>query len=1236
MHIKKLEIAGFKSFVDRTVIPFDHDVIGIVGPNGCGKSNIVDAIRWCMGEQSAKHLRGKAMEDVIFNGSESRGPHGFAEVTIVFDNTNTDYAASLPPEVRDYPEIAITRRLFRDGTSEYLVNKTQVRLRDITDIFLGTGVGTKAYSIIEQGRVGQIVSARPVDRRLFLEEAAGITKYKHRRKQAERKLELTHHNLQRLADIVSEIDRTRSSLRRQAAKAERFVRYREELDELVLHEASHRLLEMIVMERATGAALDVAREQAGATRGALEEHDGSLAAARLEAQQIEQRADQASRQAFEADNELTTLSGEIQRTTDRLGHLSEREQAAQRELAEVCDRLERARAEGAEVWARLEGLEEAQRSRSESAEAEDLALAELHAGLTRASEATATLQRALAEARTEAARATTRLEALAEQVSAGRARLERLTAEREALAGEHAELAAREQALTQGVAELAEGRRISAEQRATLEAALPSLRTQARESEQELERARNELSQRKNRLRALEELHRRLEGVGQGARALLAGADGQVLGLVADRIEAPEELTDAFASLLGDRLQSVIVDHPEQGLALLDGLKSSGRGRATLLPARPRFVAGGPGQVSHPKLLGRLLDRLTYLAEDEALAQALVGDAWLTESATDALLVARELPGLIVVALDGTVVRPDGSISGGSRDDVAAGMVEQKHEMRVLTEEVAERSRAVEAQLAAHHELKARLAELSASLDQARQFAHEGELDHIKAEKDLAQARRELGQAAARDGVLGREVDALTSQLEGAGLEEATCRERLALAETEQARATAELERAEAEVSSWRERVAEQTSRLTERKVHLAQVKEQYDSARDALARIQASLLELLGRQLKLNEERLDVAREIGRAAARLMNACEAQRGAQVVAEVAHRELDEARALLEQVRHGLGRREDSLRELRQDLDVQEEAVQRHSMALQRMEIERSHLLRGVRERFRGLELTRVVGDYHRREAPDEEHRRRIDELSKLIDRMGPVNLDAQAEYLDAEQRFVTLNDQKVDIEQAVAELQRAIRHMDKESRRRFKETFDHVNTLFKETFGKLFNGGRGELKLTDPENLLETGVEILAQPPGKKLGNIELMSGGEKALTATALIFSMFRHRPSPFCVLDEVDAPLDEANVARYNEMVRAMTRSSQFILITHIKKTMQSVDHLVGVTMGEPGVSRIVTVKMDKDTASRTENQATLAEKQAAKEARRLRAEQAAEAARQERREAAADDDVAEAEVG
>ncbi|HKO91893.1 MAG TPA: AAA family ATPase, partial [Polyangiaceae bacterium] len=341
MHIKKLEISGFKSFVDRTTIHFDHDVIGIVGPNGCGKSNIVDALRWCMGEQSAKHLRGRSMDDVIFSGSESRPAHGLAEVILTFDNSDVAYAASLPEAYRDYPEIAVARRLYRDGTSEYLINGTQVRLRDITELFLGTGVGTKAYSIVEQGRIGQIVSARPEDRRMFLEEAAGVTKYRQRRKQAERKLDATKQNLLRITDIVSEIDRNRNSLKRQAAKAERFVRYREEVEDLSLHQASHRWLELTVVRASEFERRTTLASRSEELRQEVTTRDTEIGRARSEAASVEARAEAASRRAYEADNRVATLQSEFARGRDRLTHLEERLQSSSQTCKELEGRRER-------------------------------------------------------------------------------------------------------------------------------------------------------------------------------------------------------------------------------------------------------------------------------------------------------------------------------------------------------------------------------------------------------------------------------------------------------------------------------------------------------------------------------------------------------------------------------------------------------------------------------------------------------------------------------------------------------------------------------------------------------------------------------------------------------------------------------------------------------------------------------------------------------------------------------
>src|SRR6187402_1482387 len=1193
MHIKKLEITGFKSFVDRSVIHFDHDIVGIVGPNGCGKSNIVDAIRWCLGEQSAKHLRGRAMEDVIFNGSESRGPNGMAEVTLTFDNADPSYAESLPIEYRDYPEIAITRRLFRDGTSEYLINKTQVRLRDITELFLGTGVGTKAYSIVEQGRIGQIVSARPEDRRMFLEEAAGVTKYKQRRKQAERKMELTRQNLLRINDIVSEIDRTRASLKRQVAKAERFIEYRKELDDLVLHDASHRLLELIVTERVESDGFSAANERSQGARGGLREADVLLDAAREEALSIEIRADEASRSAFEADNEVSSLLADLERSRDRLTHLTERLDAVQTELEINEVRSNGLREEREALAARVAELSGDERAREADAMSEIEALSGLQAEEAQASEEVHALRRQAGDLTARSAAAEARLDGIAQRLVEARVRNDRLAAERDKLTGELSDCLARKQALEYSVAEL--------------EVELTGLRGRTLESERGVDSVKNELGSKRNRLRALEDLHRRLEGVGGGARALLSKkGDPRVLGMVADRIQAPEHLTHALAGLLGPRLSCIVVSDAHAQVDLLAELRQGERGRADVIAARPPYIAGGGRGFweGDAQVVGRLADQLSYAEADEALVRALIGEAVLVNSASDAVAVVGRYPGVTAVALDGTVAHPGGVVSGGTGDEMASAMLDQKREMNVLTVEVERLEKEYEKLSTDHNALRARIAEVSTALDRARQEAHQGELAHVTAEKDLARTAAEIERHENRQDSLDLELAEISHSLEAATGAESGSRNELDTVRAELDGLQHSLARSEATAASWREQVSSQAALVTERKVRLAQVREQAEAARVAGERITTTLDELEARASKLREETLEASVSYGETAARIMLAREARMSASERAKVAHAELDLAKGQLDSVRHTLGSKEAELKGLRDELELVDEAVRKHEMAVQRIAIEREHLLNTVREKFRGLDLRRVVGDYHARTAPDAEHRRRIDELAQLIDRMGPVNLDAKAEHDDAERRFIDLNSQKVDIEKALEELDHAIRHMNKESRRRFKETFEEVNALFKKTFARHFRGGRAELLLTNPDDLLNSGVEIVAQPPGKKLGKIELMSGGEKALTAVSLIFAIFQHRPSPFCILDEVDAPLDEANVARYNESIRSMTASSQFILITHIKKTMQSVDVLYGVTMGEPGVSRIVSVKVNDNAVARSETLSTTTVQQANRE--------------------------------
>jgi chromosome segregation protein len=1196
MRIRKLEISGFKSFVDRTVVHFDTDVVGIVGPNGCGKSNIVDAIRWAMGEQSAKHLRGKSMADVIFNGSEHRGPHGMAEVTLTFENSDPEIAATLPIEYRDYTDIAVTRRLFRDGTSEYLINKTQVRLKDITDLFLGTGVGTKAYSIVEQGKIGLIVSARPEDRRMLIEEAAGITKYKARKKQAELKMDQTRQNLLRVGDIVSEIQRSLASLKRQAAKAERYVAYRKELEDLILHEASHKLLEIIVRRQVEETARGEQGEREQVARTALGAREAELEVVRLAAHTSEDVAEKAQQAAFLADNEVRTNEAEIARSRDKLKHLEERRAAAALEQADLERTIGDLAREKAELEGQLLAVDEEEASESERAIEEHERLEELRYGERTADQEAGELRKQVARAQAAVAGAEATLTGFERRLTEMSQRRAKLEDELGRLRFEGEDLERRRHELARHAVELAEGKRMTADERARLEAEMKLLREQTVDRDKAVDVAKNELSHKRNRLRALEELHARLEGVGQGVKTLLKTKDPSLLGLVADRLEAPAELTAAFAGLLGAELQSIVVADVDRGAALLADLARTKGGRAALVAARPPFVAGAGAAslaVRGEGVIGPLVDRLVYDPADEPLARALVGHAVVVETAADAIRLSRAGADVPLVALDGTVVRPGGRISGGSGDAVAAGMIEQKREMRELHEWVATKSEEVTALLAQQQALRLRLTEVQTALERARTEAHQGELALVTAEKDLRRAEDQIQNADKRRGQVEHDLEEIGEHVERAQGEHEAAREKLDGGHRQRDDAQVALEHAEMLAAEWRERVLGQQSVVTERKVRLARVRERATAMRGTVDRLRRSVDEVGARIRKLDDERTEAAFNAGKAAAVIVLAREKLVTAVSAAHQAHAELTAARQALDDARHALALRDSELKGLRHELSDAAERLGKHEMALQKLAIEHTHLVEGVRDRFRGLELHRVVGDYHKRPLVDQTHRARIQELTELLDRMGPVNVDAVREHAEAEKRYKYYAEQKADLDKALDDLEKAIAQMNRESKKLFKTTFDTVNARFKVLFPKMFRGGQAELRLTNPDDMLETGIEILAQPPGKKLGNIELMSGGEKALTAVSLIFAIFQFKPSPFCILDEVDAPLDEANVARYNEAIRTMTDRSQFILITHIKRTMQSVDILYGVTMQEPGVSKLVSVKVNENASIRTAGQ-------------------------------------------
>lgn len=1190
MKLRKLEIIGFKSFVDRTVIKFDHDVTGVVGPNGCGKSNIVDAIRWCMGEQSAKHLRGRSMDDVIFNGSESRGPHGFAEVTLTFDNSDGEG----PVEYRDYAELAITRRLDRVGNSEYLINKTQVRLKDVTDLFLGTGAGTKAYSIVEQGKVGLIVSSKPEDRRILIEEAAGITKYKSKRKQAERKMELTQQNLLRVGDIVVELEKSLASLQRQAQKADRYLRYKNELDDLVLHEASHKYLGIVAMQKHFDAALDGWTLAASEKKSALVAREAELETLRLAALETEQKLEAAHTAHFAAENEVRALEAEIARAKDQLSAIRAREVDASRELEGIAGERRQLDEEQARHARELDLQRTDEAAATDALAVEETRLAEStqrHLDLDRRLQE---LRRLSADLGAKIASAESALKGFERRRLDIEQRTTKLGNERETLEMQRVELLGRQGELRRQVDELSSGKNTATERRVELEGKLGVLKRDVIESERALDENKHTLQESRSRMHALLEVQSRMEGVGAGVRAIVQRRDEGVLGMLADLVEPPPHLTQSLAAVLEGELTTLVVTDEGKALELAAWLRGEQKGRAVFLPRAGRHLGAVTTQLPEqirPDALGTMADLLRFKPEDEELVRAMLGDVVVATDLDAARRIAdffaasqepaRTQP-RAVVTLEGEVLFADGRIAAGQREEMAAHMLESKRETRELAEVVSRLDVVVSELVARHQSLRASIAETGAALDAARQAEHAGELALVHAEKDLKSVEQHLERSQSRLEQVQIETTDLARQLVEAEAEHAGALAQLEAANTEKTSVDRDTEDAQRAVDSEREVLEACRHVVTDKKVNAARAKEKTRALEGALERLSRSAQELADRETRLNDELLQGARRQGELAGLLFTDKERLHLAIDAAHARKDDLSVARESHEASRAAMQAHEGELKSLRNDAEEAEHTRMEHEMRVRELAIELRNLLEAVRDKFRGLDLARVVGDYHLRDVPGEEHKTRMQELAGLLDRLGAVNLDARREHDEAQARHTMYTTQRADLEKALADLQKAIDQMDRESRRLFRDTFEAVNAKFKEIFPQMFRGGRAQLIMTNPDDMLETGIDIIAQPPGKKIGNIELLSGGEKALTAVSLIFAMFQIKPSPFCILDEVDAPLDEANVARYNEAIRTMTQRSQFILITHIKRTMQMVDVLYGVTMPEPGVSALTSVDL------------------------------------------------------
>ena len=1283
MRLERLEINGFKSFSDRSELAFDKGVTAIVGPNGCGKSNVADAITWVMGEQSAKSLRGERMEDVIFGGSDARKPTSAAEVRLRFSGVLTTVTApalsegptagphttngnghvvpangdghvsgnghghvavagGIPALSRAEAEeiiqsvardVEVTRRLYRSGESEYLIDGQVCRLRDVHELLMDTGLGAKAYAIIEQGKIGLILSSRPTDRRQLIEEAAGVTKYKARRRSAELKLEAAQQNLSRIDDIVFEVEKQRGTLKRQAAKARRYRKLRDELRrcEKVLFARKYReLAETIESVRAR---LSAARAHEAAAAARVAEADSDVARVRVKLVEAETAATRAREAAHAC--EMAISRGQQQLAFDREQQqvLAEREAVVRGEIESLVARREPARATlearreaavaavaerntAARTLAAEADAHEAAHREIEGLEADvEAARSEVFSAINSAT----ALRHSLEHAGAQRDRVAETLSRLRLEADDARAQLERASAERATAA----------EALRH-VQEALEATRVA---RTARESELAAARIEHEWRARGVRAGEHKLAGLEARLASLEELEVARADYGDAARTVLAQANGAVgqRGAIADYLEVEAGYERAVEACLGDLLQHVIVERPDHALAGLRLVREQRAGRCGFLIAEagedehraPSGAGPAAGRLEAPAGLVRMSTVVRVGGPFAPAVRETIGDAWIAASYEQAAAASRSAT-LPVVAITGEVFRGPRLVTGGSPDE-ARGILETRRVIKDLRGSMDTEQEGLARLSGEAAVLEATIAEASQAIaalgaEQHRQektvVSYEGHLH--RAEEDVTrlgyradQLDRERRQAEEeRDALDRRQDEARTSigRLEGeqrAGDERLTAAQRRLFEAREGAeelsRRAAEaravhaglVERAtgfEAEVARLAEAVSELDLRAGALAADLAGMRERAETLRASIvsgeSRLDADLRALDGLRLEVRGAD-DAVADLRARADRLDGDLKAAREALEFLRASAASLDVERATAEGALAHLAQASVDAVQATLDDVVAEVAALEKAGAL------------GPDARVICAPEVGDAGDETDEGAasvdaapPDSlsaasqqalSAEEAITRLRARIDGLGPVNMMAIEQFDELEARHTFLETQRRDLVDSIAQTGQAIKRIDETTRQRFSEAFAAINRNFQETFSTLFGGGRAGLTLLDENDPLESGIEIIAQPPGKRLQSVQLLSGGEKALTAIALMFGLFKFKPSPFCLLDEIDAPLDDANIGRFVEMLRGMQRHTQFILITHNRKTMEIADRLYGVTMEEPGVSKLISVQLN-----------------------------------------------------
>jgi len=1225
MYLKNLTLFGFKSFADKTALNFQPGVTAIVGPNGCGKSNVSDAIRWVLGEQSAKALRGGEMADVIFNGTDGRRPMGMGEVSLTLGSVGEESLRAAGVEVA-YDEVTLTRRIFRDGNSEYFLNRTPCRLKDIQQLFMGTGVGRTSYSILAQGHITQILSSKPEDRRIIFEEAAGITKFKSQKKESLRKLEYTEQNLLRVADLIREVKRQIGSLQRQAGKARRYKQISLELQHLDTQLARHQF--------------DVLQSEISEKQSAVEElrneiEQGSADVLRLENEiaQLRDRFSELEHEIAAQQQRGLELKGEMDRHESRIHFNGERlrELASQntKALADITQGEERSRAareESRAVSEKLAASETALAQHRRTLETKQQALAKVEEDLKQRQESLRQGQAAAFAAAQDLTRIRNEITALDLQKQGNVVRLEKLSAEKIQLEEERTRLEARLHEFTASVEVEklnAQTKRGSVEQR---QARLRELQTELQASSTEQDEFLQAQAEKRTRLNVLEQLEGSHEGFSAGTQAALRQSR-KVIGSLADRIRVPDAYVVAIENALGHHLQLVLTERPESAQQIIADLSANKVGRASVaalaMAYDPKQLAfegdmapgGGLEVLQNGLQKGQIIHALAVVQAEpsvDKLLKALLGRTFIaSDLATATDQVQNGHAGCDFVTLTGDLLSRHGVYTGGylngnGNPKAPASILGRKNQISELHGELTEVQMRVAEMSRKRGALLSEQTELQAGLQQAQTELREQEVA-------IATREGEFNALQNSNRLLHQKIETVVFEIQS-----------LAAQEQEGSQKRNELVKQLSELEA-RERAGQE--KVTALAAELENLRQQRDAANAALteSRVAFAAEEQLSASFRQQQQALEQRlRELTQVIEQRRGECSAFVTRK---EQAESEIQDSRSQIERLSHerelvstqaaellsqkqaqetDITSRDENLRTRRSRLTELQNQRGGMDVELAQKNMSVQNLREKIQQKYhvnlddvRSECITITLAD----EGPAKVHvmtpeemaasgaatdwsavAQQVEALQKRLDEIGPVNLVAIEEYEETEQRYQFLTKQHDDLVSAKTQLLEIINRINVQTRQMFIETFGKIRENFRAMFVEVFGGGKADLILVDENDVLESGIDIMARPPGKQLQSISLLSGGEQTMVAVALLFSIYQVKPSPFCVLDELDAALDEANINRFVRLLQRFIAHSQFVIITHNKRTIGMADVLYGVTMQEHGVSKIVSVKFHK----------------------------------------------------